>query len=142
MITITALIIVTDRISYLKENINSLIKFNSNIFVISNGYNKEISDFLYTTKKTYSKLDFKIIQEQVNKCRARNIGVESVKSDVIYFTEGEKDADTFTATVEVTISRQFLGWIFAVGEGMRIIAPESIVDLMREEANALICRYQ
>ena len=54
----------------------------------------------------------------------------------------EKDADTFTATVEVTISRQFLGWIFAVGEGMRIIAPESIVDLMREEANALICRYQ
>ena len=40
MITITALIIVTDRISYLKENINSLIKFNSNIFVISNGYNK------------------------------------------------------------------------------------------------------
>ena len=76
MITITALIIVTDRISYLKENINSLIKFNSNIFVISNGYNKEISDFLYTTKKTYSKLDFKIIQKQVNKCRARNIGIE------------------------------------------------------------------
>ena len=62
MITITALIIVTDRISCLKENINSLIKFNSNIFVVSNGYNKEVSDFLCTTQKTYSKLDFKIIQ--------------------------------------------------------------------------------
>ena len=54
----------------------------------------------------------------------------------------EKGGDTFTATVEVTISRQFLGWIFAVGDGLRITAPEPIVDLMREEAKALASRYQ
>ncbi len=54
----------------------------------------------------------------------------------------EKGSDTFTATVEVTISRQFLGWIFAVGDGLRITAPEPIVDLMREEAKALASRYQ
>ena len=54
----------------------------------------------------------------------------------------EKSADTFTATVEVTISRQFLGWIFAVGDGLRIISPEPIVDLMREEAKALVSCYQ
>lgn len=54
----------------------------------------------------------------------------------------EKSADTFTATVEVTISRQFLGWIFAVGEGLRIVSPGAIVDLMREEAKALASRYQ
>lgn len=89
MITITALIIVNDRVSYLKENVNSLMKFNSNIFVVSNGYNKEVSDFLDTTKKIYSKLNFKIIHKQVNKCRARNIGVEAVNSDVIYFLDDD-----------------------------------------------------
>ena len=110
MITITALIIVTDRISYLKENINSLIKFNSNIFVVSNGYNKAISDFLYTTKTTYSKLDFKIIQKQVNKCRARNIGVESVNSDVIYFL----DDDTFMEQDNIQILQENFS-IYPVG---------------------------
>ncbi len=59
MITITALIIVTDRLSYLKENINSLIKFNSDIFVVSNGYNKEIFNFLDATKKHIQNLILK-----------------------------------------------------------------------------------
>ena len=54
----------------------------------------------------------------------------------------ENSATTFTATVEVTISRQFLGWIFAVGEGLKIISPEPIIDLMQEEAKALANRYQ
>ena len=102
MITITALIIVTDRLSYLKENINSLIKFNSDIFVVSNGYNKEIFNFLDATKKTYPKFDFKIIQEQVHKCRARNIGIESVNSDVIYFL----DDDTFMEQDNIKILQE------------------------------------
>lgn len=52
-----------------------------------------------------------------------------------------KDAENFTATVNVAVSRQFLGWVFAIGDGMRITAPESVVSLMQEEANKLTEKY-
>lgn len=45
----------------------------------------------------------------------------------------KKDDEHFTVQVNVAVSRQFLGWMFAIGEGLRITAPEPVVAQMREE---------
>ena len=50
--------------------------------------------------------------------------------------------DRFTAQVTVVPSRHFLGWIFALGGGVRITAPEDVVQQMREEARRLTEQYQ
>ncbi len=52
------------------------------------------------------------------------------------------DDDHFTATVTVAISRQFLGWMFAIGDGLKITAPENVVSLMKEEAKKLTNMYE
>lgn len=46
----------------------------------------------------------------------------------------KKDEGHFIAHVNVAVSRQFFGWVFGVGEGLRITAPESVVGRMREAA--------
>lgn len=51
------------------------------------------------------------------------------------------DDERFTATVNVAVSRQFLGWVFAIGDGLRITAPESVVTRMQEEAAKLTQMY-
>ena len=51
------------------------------------------------------------------------------------------DDDHFTATVNVAVSRQFLGWIFAIGDGLRITAPDNIVALIKEESRKLAKMY-
>lgn len=50
-------------------------------------------------------------------------------------------ADRFTAQVNVVPSRHFLGWIFALGAGVRITAPEDVVQQMRAEAERLTKQY-
>ena len=52
-----------------------------------------------------------------------------------------KDRDHFRTTVTVAVSSQFLGWIFALGSGIRIVSPESVVEQMREEARRLADQY-
>ena len=47
----------------------------------------------------------------------------------------------FQTTVTVAISKQFLGWIVALGERIRIAAPDDIVALMREESERLAKEY-
>ena len=49
----------------------------------------------------------------------------------------KKDDEHFIARVSVAVSQQFLGWVFGIGEGLRITAPESVVDRMREEIHRL-----
>lgn len=49
--------------------------------------------------------------------------------------------DRFTAQVTVVPSRHFLGWIFALGAGVRITAPEDVVQHMRKEVQRLEEQY-
>lgn len=49
----------------------------------------------------------------------------------------KKDEDHFTARVNVAVSQQFLGWVFGIGEGLKITAPESVIGQMREEVKRL-----
>lgn len=52
-----------------------------------------------------------------------------------------KDENHFIAHVNVVVSRQFLGWIFALGEGVKIIGPANIVEQMRQEAERISKQY-
>ena len=54
----------------------------------------------------------------------------------------KKDEETFVAQVTVAVSRQFLGWVFAIGDGLKITAPESVVNQMRDEVDRLKKAYK
>lgn len=47
----------------------------------------------------------------------------------------------FTASVSVVISRHFLAWIVALGDGVRITGPDELVEEMRAEARRLTELY-
>ena len=47
----------------------------------------------------------------------------------------------FRTTVNVAISSQFLGWIMALGAGIRIIGPDNVVERMKKEISLLSKMY-
>ena len=52
-----------------------------------------------------------------------------------------KDDEYFTAYVDAAVSRHFLAWIIALGDGIRITGPDILVEKMREEALRLYSLY-
>ena len=52
------------------------------------------------------------------------------------------DGDRFTVNVTVMVSRQFLGWIFSLGEKVKILGPEDVTEQMREEGERLLRQYE
>ena len=46
----------------------------------------------------------------------------------------KRAADSFTVRVNVQISPQFLGWVFSLGENIKIISPDSVIKRMRDES--------
>lgn len=51
------------------------------------------------------------------------------------------DKEYFTVNVEVHVSRQFLGWVFSLGEMAKIIGPEDVMNQMKEEVIRLQRQY-
>lgn len=51
------------------------------------------------------------------------------------------DSEHFTVNVDVHVSNQFLGWIISLGEGVKILGPDEVVEQMRKEAERLIRQY-
>lgn len=51
------------------------------------------------------------------------------------------DGDRFTVSVNVRVSRQFMGWVFSLGEKVKIIGPDSVIQQMREEVARLVRQY-
>ena len=52
-----------------------------------------------------------------------------------------KDSEHFVASIEVAVSRHFLAWIIALGDGIRITGPKELVQQMREETRRLSATY-
>lgn len=52
------------------------------------------------------------------------------------------DEEHFTVKVKIHISSQFLAWIISLGDGVKILGPEEVVDMMREEIQRLEEQYQ
>ncbi len=52
-----------------------------------------------------------------------------------------EDEGHFTVKVDVYVSSQFIGWIFSLGDGVRIVGPEEVVEQMKQEAQRLMRQY-
>ena len=52
------------------------------------------------------------------------------------------DNEHFQVNVKVAVSRQFLAWIMALGEGAVIIGPDSVVTRVKEEVHRLKEQYR
>lgn len=59
------------------------------------------------------------------------------KSSILVPTDNEH----FTITVKVAVSGQFLGWIFALGEGVKIVEPKDVLETVREYVKTLNRQY-
>ncbi len=51
------------------------------------------------------------------------------------------DGERFSVTLEIAVSPNFLGWVFSMGERLRITGPEALVQRMSEEARRLAALY-
>lgn len=60
--------------------------------------------------------------------------IDRFGKDVMMIPE---DEDHFRVNVDVHVSKQFLGWVFSLGEAVKIIGPDEVVEQMRGEAGGL-----
>lgn len=51
------------------------------------------------------------------------------------------DNTHFTVNIDVHVSRQFLGWVFSLGEMVKIMGPEDVVEQMKKEIERLQRQY-
>ena len=48
-----------------------------------------------------------------------------------------EDENHFTAVVDVAVSKQFIHWVFALGDGAKIVGPNVVVDYAKKEIKRL-----
>ena len=51
------------------------------------------------------------------------------------------DEEHFTVNVDVRVSGPFVGWIISLGEGVKIVGPDEVVEQMRMEITRLSRQY-
>lgn len=51
------------------------------------------------------------------------------------------DEDHFTVNVDVRVSSQFFGWVFSLREGVKITAPDEVVEQMKREIRRMSEQY-
>ena len=59
--------------------------------------------------------------------------------EVILVPDGESH---FTVTIPAVVSPQFLGWVFGLGDGVRILRPDWAAEEMRRQLAAVAALYQ
>ena len=52
------------------------------------------------------------------------------------------DEDHFRTSVNVQVSSQFLGWIMSLGDAVKIVGPDEVVEQMKEEIRRLSAQYE
>lgn len=97
-------------------------------------------DMAVYTKKMFGMFDG---EEQMVKleCEKNLAGViiDRFGKDVMMIKS--EDGKSFTANVKAAVSRQFLGWIISLGEGVRIVGPDTVVTQMKKEILRLRKQY-
>lgn len=94
---------------------------------------KGASEFKKTNKSKYSQQYFRMfggkIERVVLKCKNEmaNIIIDQFGKDVLMIPE--KDG-FFTVKVDVAVSEQFFGWVFALGGNVKISGPENVKEAM------------
>ncbi len=81
-------------------------------------------------------------QEEIVRIECRNelagVMIDRFGKDVPII---RKDDDHFTVNVKVDVSPQFLAWVIALGDGVRIMEPASVVEQMKQEIARLAEQY-
>lgn len=67
-----------------------------------------------------------------------NVIIDRFGKDIMMLPSG---TEHFTVNVNVAVTKLFLGWIFALGDGVRIVGPEHVLKQVTEEVKALKGRY-
>ena len=67
-----------------------------------------------------------------------NILIDRFGKDLIMIP---KDDKTVTCTVDVAVSPQFFGWLAAMEGGIRVVAPDTVVEKMRALLESLSAQY-
>lgn len=65
--------------------------------------------------------------------------IDRFGKDIMMIPSGENH---FTVNVDVRVSRQFLGWVFSLGEQVEILSPEEVRTAMKEELQKHMRQYQ
>ena len=92
----------------------------------------------------YAKKSFGMFggKEQTVKLLVKNslagVIIDRFGKNVILFPA---DEEHFTVNVDVHVSRQFLGWVFSLGDGIKIVGPDGVVEQMRIEIKRLTEQY-
>ena len=92
----------------------------------------------------YAKKSFGMFggKEQKVKLLVKNelagVMIDRFGKDIMMIPKEEK---YFTVNVDVHISNQFLGWVFSLGDGVKIISPDEVVEQMNQEAERLREQY-
>lgn len=64
--------------------------------------------------------------------------IDRFGKDVMMIPE---DEEHFRVNVDVHVSKQFLGWVFSLGEAVKIIGPDEVVEQIVGEARRLMEQY-
>jgi predicted DNA-binding transcriptional regulator YafY len=92
------------------------------------------------TKKSFGMFGGK---EQTVKLRVKNslagVIIDRFGKDVMLIPAGDEQ---FTVNVDVHVSRQFLGWVFSLGEDIKIVGPDEVVEQMKAEAERMVGQYR
>ena len=75
------------------------------------------------------------------RCRNGLVGVvlDRFGRDAILVPDGE---DWFTVTVPAVVSPQFLGWLFGLGDGVRLLRPDWAVEMVKDQLSAVAALYE
>ena len=97
-------------------------------------------DMAVYTKKHFGMFDGR---DEVVKMEFENylagVVIDRFGKDVIM---RKADKEHFIVSTEVAVSEQFLGWVFALGTGARIIGPENVVEQMKEHIKKELVMYE
>lgn len=52
------------------------------------------------------------------------------------------DNEYFTVNVNVHVSKQFFGWVFSLGDNIKIVGPDEVIEQMKAEIKRLIQQYK
>ncbi|WP_249297101.1 WYL domain-containing protein [Jutongia huaianensis] len=51
------------------------------------------------------------------------------------------DEEHFRATINVVVSNNFLGWLIGLGDDIKIVGPENVLQMMQERVQSLMEMY-
>lgn len=73
-------------------------------------------------------------------CKNELVGaiIDRFGKDIIII---KADEEHFTVNVNVAVSKQFIHWVMALGDGAKIVAPDSVVVQVKEEIRRLSAQY-